>query len=179
MKVAAELANEYGTLNLPLSLLAKKLKIKPPSLYNHFDGLADLKRELTCFSLKKLYGELAGGTGGAKPGTEKVLQLSKVYLSFARGNPGLYEAALSAPGPEDQETFTVGEQIVELVREAIGPMGLNEAEVIHAVRGLRSIMHGFASLEQKGGFGCPLDLEESYTMAILAFMAGIKNKGTE
>lgn len=174
IKAAAELANEEGPESVTLAMLAKKLKIKPPSLYNHFEGLPGLKRELAIFSLEKLYKDLTAAVFDQHPGAAKVLGISEAYLSFARLNPGLYEFAQSAPDPKDKEVFKAGKRIVDLVVEAIKPFGLTEDVALHAVRGLRSIMHGFASLEQKGGFGLSLELEESYQLTVKAFLAGLE-----
>ena len=174
MIAAAELANEYGCENITLAILAKKLNIKPPSLYNHFDGLPGIKREMAIFSLEKLFNSLVNEAEGKPQGEEAVTALSQAYLTFARRNPGLYEFALSAPDPADERVHVAGKKIVELVVSAIRPFELSEEEAIHAVRGLRSLMHGFASLEQRGGFGMPLDLDESYQLAVTAFITGLK-----
>jgi AcrR family transcriptional regulator len=171
---AAELMNEHGSDSLSLALLAKKLNIKPPSLYNHFDGLPGVKRELAIFSLEKLFRDLTSASKGKQPGEEKILAICDSYLTFARTNPGLYEAALAAPDPADELVYVAGKQIVDLVTSALKPFGLRDDKAIHAVRGLRSIMHGFASLEQKGGFGMPLDLDESYQLTLRAFLAGLR-----
>jgi AcrR family transcriptional regulator len=174
---AAQLANEQGSDQVTLALLAKKLNIKPPSLYNHFDGLPGIKRELALFSLEKLYNELEAAALQKSPGVESVLAITEAYLSFARENPGLYEFALSAPDPSDEKVNHAGERIVRLVISKIQLFSLSDEESIHAVRGLRSLMHGFASLEQKGGFGMPLDLDESYRLAVNTFLRGMKISG--
>lgn len=174
MFAAAELANEQGSESLNLALLAKKLSIKPPSLYNHFDGLPGIKGELAIYSLEKLYNSLVEEAEGKSQGEDAVMALSQAYLTFARRNPGLYDFALSAPDPAHELVHDAGEKIVGLVVSAIQPFGLKEKEAIHAVRGLRSLMHGFASLEQRGGFGMPLDLDESYQLAVTAFIRGLK-----
>lgn len=171
---AAELANEHGSEYVTLAMLAKKLNIKPPSLYNHFDGLPGIKRELTIYSLEKLFNSLAKEAEGKSKGDDAIMALSQAYLTFARGNPGLYEFALSAPDPADELVHDAGKKIVELVVSAVRPFELSEEEAIHAVRGLRSLMHGFASLEQRRGFGMPLDLDESYKLAVTAFIRGLK-----
>jgi hypothetical protein len=51
--------------------------------------------------------------------------------------------------------------------------GLKDDAALYAVRGLRSVLHGFASLEQRGGFGLPLSLAESLRLLIKTFIAGI------
>ncbi len=174
---AAQLANEQGSDHVTLALLAKKLNIKPPSLYNHFDGLPGLKRELAVFSLEKLYNELEAEALEKSPGEESVLAITDAYLAFARENPGLYEFALSAPDPSDEKVNHAGEKIVMLVLSKIKPFHFSDVEAIHAVRGLRSLMHGFASLEQKGGFGMPFDINESYRLAVQTFFRGMKKSG--
>lgn len=174
MLAAAELANEHGSEYVTLAMLAKKLNIKPPSLYNHFDGLPGIKRELAIYSLEKLYNSLVKEAEGKSQGDEAIMALSQAYLTFARRNPGLYEFALAAPDPADETVNDAGKKIVGLVISAIQPFGLKEEESIHAVRGLRSLMHGFASLEHKRGFGMPLDLDESYQLAVAAFIKGLK-----
>jgi hypothetical protein len=50
---------------------------------------------------------------------------------------------------------------------------MTEEAALHAIRGLRSVLHGFASLEQKGGFGLPLDLDVSFRLLVDAFLTGL------
>ena len=48
--------------------------------------------------------------------------------------------------------------------------------MVHAIRGLRALMHGFVSLEAAGGFAMPLDLDESYHRLVEGFgkqLAGV------
>ena len=42
-------------------------------------------------------------------------------------------------------------------------------DMIHAIRGLRALMHGFVSLEAAGGFAMPQDLDESYRRLVAGF----------
>ncbi len=41
-----------------------------------------------------------------------------------------------------------------------------------AVRGLRSLVHGFATLELAGGFGLPLEMDESFHYLIQTLING-------
>lgn len=50
---------------------------------------------------------------------------------------------------------------------------LSHDTVLHLVRGLRSILHGFTSIEQMGGFGLPLDLDQSFTILLDTYIKGI------
>jgi hypothetical protein len=48
--------------------------------------------------------------------------------------------------------------------------GLQGDEALHAIRGLRAILHGFVSLETAGGFKMALDQEESFRRLVSAYL---------
>lgn len=172
IKAAAEIADKHGVQEVTLTSLANKLAIRPPSLYNHFDGLTGLKKELAIYGFNKLYHELASAAVG-RSGEDAVIELSKVYIHFARKHPGLYEASMFTPDMRDPDVRAAGEKIVDLTIRVLQVYDLDDEHVLHAVRGLRSLLHGFSSLEQKGGFKLPLDLDESIVFIVKAFLAGI------
>ena len=173
LEAAGEIANQDGIQEVTLANLAKKLMIRPPSLYNHFDGLPGLRKELAIYGIERLYEELADAAIGVS-GTEAVLAVSQAYVNFARRHPGIYEATLLAPDPEDVEVQQAGAKIVDLSVRILQAYHLEGERAIHAVRGLRSILHGFSALEQKGGFKMSLDLNESLMIIIKAFLAGFE-----
>jgi AcrR family transcriptional regulator len=173
LEAAADLANQNGMHEVTLANLAKKLNIRPPSLYNHFDGLPGLRKKLAIYGLEKLYDDLAIAAIGVS-GTEALLSISKAYIHFARKHPGLYEATLMAPDPEEVEVQQAGAKIVHLAVLVLQSFQLEGDFALHAVRGLRSILHGFSALEQKGGFKMELNLDESVEIVITAFMKGMK-----
>lgn len=173
LEAAADLANQNGMHEVTLANLAKKLNIRPPSLYNHFDGLPGLRKKLAIYGLEKLYENLTMAAVGIS-GTEALLSLSKAYINFARKYPGLYEATLMAPDPEEVEVQQAGAKIVNLTVLVLQSFQLEGDLALHAVRGLRSILHGFAALEQNGGFKIALELDESVEIVITAFINGMK-----
>lgn len=172
IEAAAKIADQWSLQEVTLANLAKKLAIRPPSLYNHFDGLPGLRKELAIYGFNKLHSELAASAIG-RSGEEAIIELSKVYIRFAREHPGIYEAALVAADMNDPEVMAAGEKIVDLTVRALQAYELEGESVVHAVRGLRSLLHGFSSLEQKGGFKRPLDADASLELIVRAFLAGI------
>jgi AcrR family transcriptional regulator len=171
LEAAGELADQKGIYEVTLANLAKRLDIRPPSLYNHFDGLTGLRKQLAIFGINKLYSELVH-TAVGRSGEEAILELSKTYIQFSRKHPGIYDAALLAPDMKDPDVQAAGGKIVDLVVRVLQAYDLKGDGALHAVRGLRSILHGFSSLEQKGGFELELDLETSLLLVIKAFIAG-------
>lgn len=170
---AAELADEFGMQEVTLANLAKKLGIRPPSLYNHFDGLGGLRKKMAIYGLDQLYEDLAQSAIGVS-GDEAVLTISKAYVEFTRKHPGMYEATLMAPDMDDEDVQHAGSKIVDLTVRVLQTYRLEGDTALHAVRGIRSILHGFSTLEQRGGFKMALDLNESLEIIIKAFIHGMR-----
>ena len=108
------------------------------------------------------------GRSGSDGGSAR----ADAYRAFARSRPGLYRATLSAPKPEDVELTAVATEFLSGARAVLSPLGLGGDDEIHALRALRSLIHGFVSLEAAHGFGFPQDVDESYHVMLRAFVSG-------
>src|SRR5207253_6471349 len=97
-----------------------------------------------------------------KSRAEAIYAFANAYRAYARATPGRYALTLQAPDPTDRELQAVAQQIIEVALAILAPYKLSEEEAIHAIRGLRSIVHGFISLEGAGGFAMPVDLDASF-----------------
>lgn len=172
LQVATELVDEHGLDQLSIGSLAEKLKVRPPSLYNHLDGLNELKQKLAIQGVKKLYDYMLQAAVG-RSGDDAIREVSKAYIQFVRLHPGLYDASARFPDANDKELQQAQESIVQLVVQILQAYNLEEEMAIHMVRGLRSILHGFTSIEQMGGFGMPHDINKSFSILIDTFIEGI------
>jgi AcrR family transcriptional regulator len=173
IQTGENLANREGFYAVTIASLAKELNVRPPSLYNHIKGLEELRKELALSGLQQLYHLLKSAVEHAYA-EDAVYQLSKAYVSFVRKSPGIYEAtATVAPRIKDEEVQKASDNIVFLVLDVLKPYQLLENEALHAVRSLRSILHGFSSLEHKGGFGMSLSTDETLDFLIRTFALGI------
>jgi AcrR family transcriptional regulator len=177
LQAAIELADEMGLEQVTLALIAQKLKIKTPSLYNHVDGMPGIRKDLAIWSLSRMREQLANAAIGVS-GEDALMAMGLAYLAFARKHPGLYEATLWAPDRNDAVYVTIAEDVVNLLLRVLEVYPLSKDEALHTVRGLRSIFHGFVSLELKKGFGLALDHDESYRYILKTFLNGLKNPHT-
>ncbi|MBE3646212.1 TetR/AcrR family transcriptional regulator [Paenibacillus polymyxa] len=174
LNAAEDIANERGMGDVTLTTLAQKLHIRPPSLYNHVDGLNGLRHVLALHSLEKLEEALVSAAVG-RAGEDALTAMGRAYMQYARERPGLYEAMLYATDRSDTELRHAADRVAELVITVLSSgYGFNEADCIHAARGFRSLLHGFASLEQKGGFGLPVDVDRSIEVMMDTFWAGLR-----
>lgn len=176
VEAAAALADEGAGEELSLVRLAERLGVRKPSLYNHVEGLPDLRRELALMGLRELGGRLVRAAVG-KAGAEGLFALAEAYRRFVKERPGLYGATVRSyrfSDPEDPELAAAEEEALEPVFAVLASCGIRGGEeAIHAARGLRSVAHGFATLEEAGGFGMSADPEKSFRKLVRAFVDGL------
>lgn len=172
VEAAAKLVDEEGIEQLTLGRLAERLGVRTPSLYNHVAGLPGLKHDLALYCLRDVFDRLTRAAIG-KSRADAIFAFANTYLSYARETPGRYAFTL-APDPDDQEVQILAKQLVDAVRAILAPYNLNEEDTIHAIRSLRSIVHGFILLEASGGFRMPVDPDASFHWLINMFIAGLR-----
>jgi AcrR family transcriptional regulator len=172
VETAARLADRDGYDALTLGAVAAAAGVRPPSLYNHVEGLAGLRRELALAGVTEL-GERIRDAAVGRAGEEALRALAAAYRAYARERPGLYRALQRAPAPGDDELAAAAARLLEPVFAVLAGFGLEGDAGVHAARALRSAMHGFVELERVGGFGLDVDVDESYTFLVHAVVAGI------
>jgi AcrR family transcriptional regulator len=179
VQAAADLVNQAGAESLTLSRLADRLGIRPPSLYNHISSLDDLYRQLAMVNARQLGERLAGAAIG-KSGLPAMRAIAQAYRAYIKENPGLYTASLRASrnqDPVDAELTAAEDRAVQVVMAVTASFDLDGEEALHAIRGLRSLVHGFATLEIAGGFGLPLDCDESFRRLVEIYTSGLQASG--
>ena len=172
LQTAAEIADTEGFNEITLAAISKKLQIRTPSLYNHIDSLQQLRNKLSIHSMENLYNDLVESTVGVA-GDDAVRSLCKAYIEFTRRHPGLYESTFSLANSEDIELQKSSSKILDLLVRILNYYNLDKETSLHVTRGLRSILHGFSSLEQKGGFGLSLDIDDSFKVLIDIYLEGL------
>jgi AcrR family transcriptional regulator len=172
---AAAVADEAGLEQVTLARVAERLGVRSPSLYHHVAGLPGLRRELALGGLRALEAQLARAAVG-KSRDDAVLALADAFRAFAHAHPGLYAATLRSPDSADDELTRAGQDVVDVVLAALAAYGLSGDDALHATRALRAIVHGFVSLEATGGFGLPLDLDESFHRLVRAYSLGLTQR---
>jgi AcrR family transcriptional regulator len=172
MVAARALADERGINAMSLTSVAERLDIATPSLYNHVGGLAELRRLLALEGARELDQRIAATTAQHR-GTDALRSVAVAYRAFAKEHPGLYEALLPAPGPDDDELASAMAQPVARLAGVLHAMGADQSQAVHLIRALRSTLHGFVTLERDSGFGLPVNVDESFDTAVGIVLDGI------
>jgi AcrR family transcriptional regulator len=171
--VAAGLADSLGDVNrVTLAEVAAHFGIKIPSLYNHVDGLAGLRREIALLGVRQLTEEIQSAAVG-RSGEDALIAIAHAYRKFAHAYPGRYAASLEAPEPNDEELSAAAQKLWLLLVRVLESYHLSETDAVHVVRGFRSALHGFVTLETLGGFKMGVDLDESFDRLIQMFVTGL------
>ncbi|MBF4163148.1 TetR-like C-terminal domain-containing protein [Nocardioides acrostichi] len=162
---AADLADEQGLGAVTLTALARRVGVKPPSLYAHVASNRDLRQRLTLRALEESAGRVAEAVAG-RSGREAIDALGQAYRDYASAHPGRH-AAMSLPLDDEVAAVGAGPRHAELARAALRGYALGEPDETHAVRLLGATVRGWTDLERAGGFArSEPDAEASWQRAV-------------
>ena len=176
LHAACDLCDEVGLAGLTIKALAERLGIRPPSVYAHYDGLGDLRRDLALWGYAQLADKLSRAVVGLS-GARALVAAGGAYLGFIRQSPGLYAATVTTPAPTDAQLRDAADAGIEVLHRILASMDLSEHDQIHALRGLRSIVHGFGQLEANGAFQTKIDRNESFARVLQTFVDAVQAQG--
>ncbi len=174
VRAAAKIADDEGWDALTLARVATKLRVRSPSLYNHVGGLEALRRELKLLVMRELNTALTRATIG-KSRDDAVRALAAAYRAFVKRHPGTYAATMVAAPKNDPAVEAAAGHLVETCLSVLSGYGLDRRDGIHAIRAMRSAVHGFAALEIAGGFGIPLDVDKSFDWLVASLLNGLSS----
>lgn len=177
VQVAAEMADRDGLDKLTMAALASRLEVRSPTLYHYLAGLAGLRRALALLGIEEVSARLGRSVMG-KAGDEAVLALVHTLRDFAQERPGLYEAAQRAPDPDDPEWQAAGQEAVEIIVRTLSAYALSPDEALHVVRMIRIIVHGCVMLESSGGFGLPLEIDETFRLLLDSLLSYLHSQAS-
>ena len=177
IQAAADLIEENGIPHFSMGELARRLQIKPASLYNHIESIEQLLDLVGNDAVKKLTAPEKQAIAG-KNGQKALFALAQAYRLFARKHYQLYRIIMAFPKWENPILEQEAGEIVSPILQVLSDYGLTEEQQNHWQRILRAQMAGFAFHEQAGGFShYPADPEESFSIAIQCLSDGLCRAG--
>jgi AcrR family transcriptional regulator len=173
VQTAVALADENGFESVTLADVAGKLGIRIPSLYNHINGLSGLRYEMSLWGARQLADVMRRAAVG-KSGEEAIISVCHALRAFALAHPGIY--ATTQRAGNQPELKAIQEEAVDVLLAVIQPYGFSDDDQLHAIRAVRSGVHGFIDLEVSGGFGLALDKDESFRQLVQLLVEGLRTK---
>ncbi len=176
---AAELADEVGYADATLAMLAERVGVRTPSLYKHVAGQDDLNRRIAALALTEAADAVGAATQG-RSGRDALGAAARALRTFVLTHPGRYAATIGVTptGPEDP--IAVAEaRALDAFAAVLRGYAIAPEDMTHALRALRSIFHGFASLESGRGFQWQTDPDESFEWLITLVDRGLRGSSRQ
>jgi AcrR family transcriptional regulator len=162
----AALADEVGPANLTMGLLAERLGVRTPSLYKHVAGQDDLNRRIAVLALNEVADVVGAATQGYA-GRDALAAAARAFREFVVSHPGRYAATLGVePTGPDDPLVVAARRGLEPFAAVLRGYDIPVADRDHALRMLRSLVHGFATLQAANGFQWSADVDESFEWLI-------------
>jgi AcrR family transcriptional regulator len=171
----AEIADEVGYGNLTLALIAERLGVRVPSLYKHVDGLPDVQHRIATLATTELGDAIREAILG-RSGHDALSGLAMAALAYITAHPGRYMATVGAElkGTEDP-LLVASTRVIDAIAAVLRAYGIPEEKVVHAVRAIRSMLHGFGTLQATNGFQWTGDVDETFAWMIDFADAGLRH----
>jgi AcrR family transcriptional regulator len=177
VSAGAALADEVGIGAVSLAKLAERLGVRPPALYKHVDGLADLQHRIAALAMDEFGDALRDALQG-KAGVDALAAMFTTLRSYITEHPGRYSATVGAQfHGQDDPLLAAGVRVINSIGAVLAGYGIPPDEIDHAIRTLRCTIHGFALLQAASGFQWSNDPEESFAWMIRFIDAGLRAVG--
>jgi AcrR family transcriptional regulator len=173
-EAGAALVDEVGFDQLSMGLLAERLGVKTPSLYKHVTGQADLAHRIAVLAMGEVADAIRDAIQG-RAGSDALAAGAQAMRRYVREHPGRYAASnvARATGPDDP-LLPAAERVLASWAAMLHGYQLDPGEEIHAMRMLRSVLHGFATLETADGFQIDASVDDSFRWMIDFMDHGLK-----
>jgi AcrR family transcriptional regulator len=174
---AAELADEAGIGSVSLAAVAGRLGVKAPALYKHVDGIGDLQRRVATLAMTEFGDALRDALQG-KSRAAAIAALFTTYQSYIAEHAGRFNAitGMQFDGPEDP-FLAAATQVIHSTRAVLSGYDIQPQELDHAIRMLRCLTHGYATLQAANAFQWSNDPNASVAWMIRFVDAGLTALG--
>ncbi|MFC0600692.1 TetR/AcrR family transcriptional regulator [Streptomyces palmae] len=170
----AALADEVGLANLTMGSLAKRVGVRAPSLYKHVSSQEDLNRRIAVLALNEA-ADAVGGAVQGYAGPDALAAAARAFRAFVLEHPGRYAATIGVePSGPDDPLATAGQRLLGAFTAVLRGYEIADSDVDHALRMLRSLCHGFATLQAANAFQWSADIDESFEWLITFADRGLR-----
>jgi AcrR family transcriptional regulator len=154
-----------------MNALAERLGVRPPSLYKHVDGQSDLNRRIAVLALDNVADAIGTAVQGYA-GRDALAVAAHAIRAFVTEHPGQYAATFGA-APDDL-LVVAGDGVIRALAAVLHGYSIKPEEVLHSLRALRSLFHGFATLQAANGFQWGGDPDQSFEWLIAFADRGLR-----
>lgn len=167
----------HGADALGVARVARILGIQPPSIYNHIGKGEALARGVVIEANRQLLAALTEAAADVEDPAQRLRVLARALRAWVVEDANLYSLMARVEPDNDHPEFApLLQAMFELFGRPLQQLGIDEDDIVHALRGLRSLMHGFVLLETTGQFQYEQVAADSYAWAIEMFVRGLDRR---
>jgi AcrR family transcriptional regulator len=175
IEAAIACIEKEGTSALGVNRVARELGIKPPAIYKHLNGNAELKKVVALAIYKFYFAELSQKTASIKEPRAFLKAGGFASRDFARSHPGLFQVMMQFQlQPNDSESAAVIQESQALFKTLLDSQNLSKTKLIDIMRMVNSTIFGFISLEQSGLLTLPRSTDDSFEVMLDALIEAIE-----
>lgn len=132
----------------------------------------EMRLALAIKGYQEMYTVLLAEANG-KIGVAALRSMALAVRRYVKKRPGISAATFRSPMIDSPEWMEAAGAVRQLFLKAFKQCGLKEVAAVHAMRMLRSLLHGYVLNEMSGSFYLPTDEDESFDLAVDVFLRGL------
>lgn len=102
-----------------------------------------------------------------RAGSDALTAGTQAMRTYVKEHPGRYAAGNTVePTGDDDPLTTAADRVVSSWAAMLRGYRIDPGQEVHALRMLRSMLHGFATVEASGGFRFDTEVDESFTWMV-------------
>lgn len=176
IEAAIACIEKEGASALGVNRVARELGIKPPAIYKHLQGNAELKKAVAIAIWKRFFTEFQQKTADIKDDRTFLKAGGFASRNFARSHPGLYRVMMQFQlQPDDPESALVITESQSFFRVILGSKDISQTQLIDIMRMVNAAIVGFISLEQSGLLTLSRSTDESFEVMLDALYVAIEH----
>ena len=175
IQAAADIADDKGLNNVSLKVVAEKLHIRTPSLYNHINNLDDLLLEVAHAGMRTMNQRMIQAAIG-KSGDAAMHAVAIEYLNYMIEHCGVYETIQWATWHGTNETAAIFSDYTNLLKTLILSYNFETQKVPEILNLLMGFFHGYTTLQLRYAFSDAEKVRNELHENLDTVLAGIHQK---
>ena len=174
IEAAIACIEKEGASALGVNRVARELGIKPPAIYKHLKGNAELKKEVALAINKRFFAELNRKTAEIEEPRAFLIAGGFASRDFARSHPGLYQVMMQFQLQPDPESALIIQEAQSFYTTLLDSQNISQAKSIDIMRMVNAAIVGFITMEQSGLLTLPRATDESFKVMLDALFVAIE-----
>ncbi|MCU0536075.1 MAG: TetR/AcrR family transcriptional regulator [Hydrococcus sp. Prado102] len=175
IEAAIACIEKEGESALGVNRVARELGIKPPAIYKHFNGNAELRKAVALAIYRRFFENFRQKTANLSEASAFLKTGGLATRDFARSHPGLYRVMTQFQlQPDDPQSASVIKETQNFLKVVLNSEDLTETKLIDIMRMANAAIVGFIALEQSGLLTLSRSTDESFEVMLDALFVAIE-----